>query len=569
MKLPYGQSNFKNVATQDFYYVDRTNYIEKLEGFNNRFLFYLRPRKFGKSLFVSMLGHYYGEEWKGEFGNLFGRFYIGKNPTPLANQYLVLNFDFSGILTDSKEVVFQQFTWKVKSGILAFMSSYRQYFTQENRKDIDNQPSASNAITRLFDLVVAQAPGKKIYIVIDEYDHFANELIAFRLEDFKEIVSRNGFVRKFYEVIKEETKTGLVERMFATGVSPVTVDSLTSGFNIGDKVSLNLHLHEMMGFTETEASAMLAHVGVPQTQMPDMLNALRSWYDGYLFNPAAPNSLYNPNMLIYFCNYYQQFQAFPEKMLDENIASDYGKIRLMLGIGGESHSIEILEEVLAKGEVSATLTSQYSFERHWEYDDYVSLLFWLGMMTVKSRGLGGGWSFQVPNAVIKQLYYDYFAEVLRQRAKLEVTLYREISKALVAMSVDKDPQPFLKLVEKVLGRLSGRDVSHLDERKLQAIFAAMLTPAGVYLVRTETEVERSFVDLLLTIQPGILAYWNYAIELKYLKKKDAAQLDATAAEACRQLEGYLATEDLQNVPSLAAFAIVFVGKQARFVKQVN
>ncbi|MCB9298520.1 MAG: AAA family ATPase [Lewinellaceae bacterium] len=575
MKLPYGQSNFRNVATE-FYYVDRTPYIEQLEGLASRFLFYLRPRKFGKSLFVSMLGHYYGEEWKGEFSRLFGRYYIGKNPTPLANRYLVLNFDFSGILTDTKEQVLSHFTAKVRSGVKNFITAYPGYFQDSDYTMADAAEAPNILLADFFNLVKKRAPGKQVYLLIDEYDHFANELIAFHRSHFQEIVGRNGFpdrsgqaVRKFYEVIKEETKSGLVDRMFVTGVSPVTVDSLTSGFNIGEKISLDLGLHDMMGFTEDETIKMLLHTGVAEDEMPALLEDIRNWYDGYLFHPAAPNRLYNPNMLIYFGNHYQRYQTYPDKMLDDNIASDYGKIRRLLGVGGESHSLGILEEVLAGGGARATLTSQFSFDRQWERDDYVSLLFWLGMLTVYEKLVGGGWSFRAPNAVIKQLYYEYFAETLRQRAKLKEGMYEQISRAVVSMAADNDLAPFLQLVEKVIGRLSVRDARNFNESNLKAIFAALLTPSNVYLIRSETEMERRFVDLLCTSLPGVPVHWNFAFELKYLRKKDGARLEEKAAEARAQLQEYLQTDDLRQVPKLAAYAIVFVGSEAQAVERVE
>lgn len=569
MKLPYGQSNFKTIATEGFYYVDRTTFIEKLEGLASRFLFYLRPRKFGKSLFISMLGYYYGEEWKSEFSSLFGKYYIGKNPTPLVNRYLVLNFDFSGILTDTMETVLRSFTVAVKTDIQRFFSTYRGYFTEEDRNAIEKERSPDEVMRRFFDILQRAVPGKQLYILIDEYDHFANELIAFHLEDFRQIVSGNGFVRKFYEVIKEETKTGLVGRMFVTGVSPVTVDSLTSGFNIGKKVSLELPLHDMMGFTEAEAVEMLSHVGVREGQMPVVLDGIRNWYNGYLFHPDAPNRLYNPNMLIYFGDHYQTYHQYPEKMLDDNIASDYGKIRRMLGVGGEAHSLAILEEVLAQGETRAVLASQFSFDRNWIQDDYASLLFYLGMLTVQGKPVGGGWNFRAPNFVIKQLYYEYFVETLRQRTKLKESMYGEISRAVVSMSVDNDLKPFLHLVEKVIGRLSVRDARNFNESNLKAIFAALLVPSSVFLIRSEVEMERRFVDLLCTNLPSVPVNWNFAFELKYLKKKEAARLEEKAEEARAQLREYLQTDDLRRVSGLAAYAIVFVGSEAKSVEQVK
>jgi hypothetical protein len=461
MKLPYGQSNFKKVAA-DSYYVDRTMYIERLEAQNNRFLFYLRPRKFGKSLFVSMLEHYYGQQHQADFEQNFGRFYIGRQPTPLANQYLVLKFDFSGIKTDDRKALEQQFANKVRLGILAFMSAYRAYFTAADRQAIQAQPSGNEAIGLLFELVREKVPSGKLYILIDEYDHFANELVAFYLDDFKAIVSRNGFMRKFFELIKVETASGLVERLFATGVSPVTLDSLTSGFNIAEKLSEDLELHDMMGFTEQETMDMLSFAKVAEADMPRIIRDLRDWYDGYCFNPDAPHRLYNPEMVIYFANHYEQYKAYPEELLDENIASDYHKLRRMLLVGGAEMGLATMEAVMAQGWIRAKLTRQFTFERPWLPDDQVSLLYYLGMLTVKER-MGAFWAFQVPNLAIHQLYYKFFFDKLRERAELKEDLYSDLGDAVHVLSMDNELKPFLRVVERVLGRLSGRDVQRFEK----------------------------------------------------------------------------------------------------------
>lgn len=569
MKLPYGQSNFLNVAT-GFYYVDRTQYIEALEQQANRFLFFLRPRKFGKSLFISMLEYYYGLQYKEDFGRIFGKYYIGQHPTPAANSYLVLTLDFSGIQTDSKKDVLATFTSKVRNSIIDFFSAYRPAFLPEDEKVLGENLMPADLLDTCFTAIKKRLPERKLYILIDEYDHFANELIAFHLEDFKEIVGRNGFVRKFFETIKEESRNGLVERMFATGVSPITLDSLTSGFNIAKKIGTDIDFHSMMGFTEQESIELLAHVGVQPAQMPAIVADLRSWYDGYLFHPDAETHLYNPNMLIYFGDYYQRRNTYPEKLLDDNIASDYGKIRRLLGVGGEEMSLSILEDVLSQDSVRANLTSMFSFDRDWVRDDYTSLLYYLGVLTVRGRALGGGWAFAVPNYVIKQLYYEYFAETLRLRADLKISMYEAIKDAVVALSVDNDVQPFIAVVEEVLGRLSNRDArAGFGENQIKAIFAALLTPSEVYLVRSEPEANQRYVDLLCTGLPEVRINWNFAFELKYLKKSEAKLLAAKAEEARTQLESYLQTDDLRRIPNLAAYTIVFVGAKAKSVVRVQ
>jgi hypothetical protein len=567
MKLPYGQSNF-NIVAAESYYVDRTMYIERLEAQDNPYLFYLRPRKFGKSLFVSMLEHYYGQQHQADFQQNFGRFYISQNPTPLAGKYLVLKFDFSGIKTDDRKDLEQQFANKVRLGVLAFMSAYRSFFTAADRQAIQAQPSGNAAIGLLFEMVREKAPDSKLYILIDEYDHFANELIAFYLEDFKEIVSRNGFVRKFFELIKIETSSGLVERLFATGVSPVTLDSLTSGFNIAAKLSEDLELHDMMGFTEAETMDMLSFAGVPEVDMPRIIRDLRDWYDGYRFNPDAPSRLYNPEMVIYFASNYKRYKAYPEELLDENIASDYHKLQRMLQVGGPEIGLSTMEGVMAQGWVRARLTRQFTFERPWLPDDQVSLLYYLGMLTVKER-MGAFWAFQVPNLAIKGLYYSFFLDQFRQRADLKEELYLDLGNAVHVLSMDNELKPFLQVVERVLHRLSGRDVQRFDESHLHIIFAALLNSAQAWLVQSQPELERHFVDILCTRLPSIPVNWSFAFEVKYLKKKDAALLSAKAEEAKTQLESYLQTEDLQRVDQLAAYSIVFVGPEAKSVVRLR
>jgi hypothetical protein len=567
MKLPYGQSNFRNVATE-FYYVDRTQYIEALEQQANRFLFFLRPRKFGKSLFISMLEYYYGMQHKGDFERIFGKYYIGKNPTPAANSYLVLTLDFSGLQTDSKAGVYQQFTDKVRISIMDFFSAYAADFSKEDYDALDKIDAPNTLLDHLMARIRNRLPDRKLYILIDEYDHFANELIAFHLEDFKEIVGRNGFVRKFFEVIKEESRNGLVERMFATGVSPITLDSLTSGFNIAKKITTELDFHRMMGFTEEESMALLSHVGVQESDMPTVIADLCKWYNGYLFHPDADESLYNPNMLIYFGDYYQSHSKYPEKLLDENIASDYGKIRRMLGVGGEEMSLSILEDALAQDQVRANLTGQFSFDRDWVRDDYTSLLFYLGVLTVRNRA-GSFWNFTIPNFVIKGLYYSYFLDTLRRRAELKETLFTDINNAFYGLSMDNELQPMLDILERILSRLSGRDVQRFGESHLQAIWAALLNTSQAYLVRTEHETERRFVDILCTKLPQIPINWSFAFELKYLKKSESKQLAAKAEEARTQLEAYLQSDDLRNIPNLVAYAIVFVGPKAKSVVRVG
>ncbi|RMG74764.1 MAG: AAA family ATPase, partial [Bacteroidetes bacterium] len=260
MKLPYGISNFARLRRDGYFYQDRTGYIPVLESLGEPYLIFLRPRRFGKSLWLSTLAHYYGREHAGDFKWLFRGLAVGEQPTPLANSYLVLNLDFSRIDTSSREETKQGFTRNVIGGIHQFLLRYKSLLPDLNPDKILAEEDASTSIQNLFTALTGT--DHRIYLLIDEYDHFTNQLIEPDLRHFQEIVTGTGYVRKFYESIKTATGQGTVERIFMTGVSPVTLDSLTSGFNIGKNFSRDALLAEMMGFTPSEVEEMLAQVGV-------------------------------------------------------------------------------------------------------------------------------------------------------------------------------------------------------------------------------------------------------------------------------------------------------------------
>jgi hypothetical protein len=243
-RLPYGISNYKMLVDENLFYVDKTMYIEKLENLHSYYIFFLRPRRFGKSLFVSLLQHYYDINEKDNFDILFKDTYIGQNPTKERNGYYILNFDFSGVTTDTKEQLEESFINITKNAFELFQNRYNIHF------DYLQTGSAANIFEDFFTKVTTRID-KPVYVLIDEYDHFANELLSFQFDLFKDSVSNTSFVRKWYEVLKKQTKT-IVKRIFATGVSPITLDSFTSGFNITDNITREEAFNEMMGFTENE-----------------------------------------------------------------------------------------------------------------------------------------------------------------------------------------------------------------------------------------------------------------------------------------------------------------------------
>ena len=572
LKLPYGTSNFEKVANEDFYFVDRTPYIAQLEQLAEPYLFFLRPRRFGKSLFISMLQCYYGLEYAAHFADLFGRFAIGQQSTPKANRYLVLKLDFSHINTQTSENTYQGFLRNIKFGVKDFLTAYHFCFMAEDEAYILAADDPTDLLSRLLgQLKRRQRENQtdyKIYLLIDEYDHFANELVAFRIDEFKNSVSRNGYVRKFYENIKTATGDGLIDRIFITGVSPITLDSLTSGFNIGTNLSLDIQFHNMMGFAEPEVAEILTGVGVDQDALATVLSDIRQWYNGYLFNGNAATRLYNPDMVLYFAVRYGRHHAYPAELLDTNIASDYGKLRDLFRVEGqEVQNLAVLNELITEGEIAAQLTRQFSFEKDFTRDDLISLLFYLGIVTIKAPQLSR-FIFEPPNFVITQLYFTYFQQIVLQQAALrtdDLQIYDRVLQLAQANRIG----PLIEAVEAILLQLSNRDAVGFDEKYVKAIFASLLYSTQIYTVHSEYETNRRYVDLLLTRRPPIDPNYQFAFELKYLKLADAGELETVKADGLAQMQGYLTHEKLRGLTDLRAWLIIFVGPKAQVVLPVT
>ena len=317
-KLPYGISNFEELVKDGYYYVDKTKYIEKLENLPEKRIMVLRPRKFGKTLFTSVLENYYDLKKKDKFNKLFGETYIGKNPTKLKNGYHILKFNFSGINTQDEETTMKGFKENVTISIDTFVKNYKIDFY------VNPELTIEGLLNSLIEAFRIQKPEEKIYVIVDEYDHFANELLGFKPEQFKNLVSKNGQVRKWYEILKKGTET-VVDRIFITGVAPITLDSMTSGFNIIKDETKDRTFNEMMGFTNNELKILMKEQEISEEKQKELLPIMKENYDGYKFSLKGKERIYNSNMCLYFLNEYVKYKEIPEKLVDVNIVSDYNK----------------------------------------------------------------------------------------------------------------------------------------------------------------------------------------------------------------------------------------------------
>jgi Predicted AAA-ATPase/PD-(D/E)XK nuclease superfamily len=558
IRIPYGKSNYRTLIEENYFYQDRTSYIKTLEDWDSTYLMYLRPRRFGKSLLMSTLHYYYGLQHQTMFDTLFGHTFIGKKPTPNANNYMVLNFDFSSIDTSTETGVYTGFMSNVLKGVEVFLSNYDTLFTDKQKQTILAKKEPNEIVKSLFSAHLVNKISHKIYILIDEYDHFANELISFNFNYFMDIVTKNGYVHKFYEAIKIETTTGIVERILLTGVSPITVDSLTSGFNIAKNISLSPTFHQMIGFDETEVAGILAGIEMPIEEIPSTLNDMRLWYNGYLFCADLDKRLYNPNMVLYFAAEYAERRKYPRDMLDPNIASDYSKIQKLFSIQGkEDYYLEILRELLEKGDVTSTLTSQYSFARGFTQNDLVSLLFYMGFLTISKERLGA-YVFSFPNYVIKKLYADYFFNSILERVHLPID-NRPVNEAIREMAEMGNPKPFFEEVQHIVNYFSTRDSAHFNENTLKAVIISLLHQQNFYYIHSEYETNWTYMDVFLEAIRGQKPQYEVAMELKYVKKAGKKAIDTLVKAAKIQLQGYLDTPKFNTRTNIKSFVVVVAG----------
>jgi Predicted AAA-ATPase len=362
-------------------------------------------------------------------------------------------------------------------------------FSDADKQLILSESRPEAIVKAIFKIVKNNKIPHKIYLLIDEYDHFANELLSFDMNRFKADVSRNGFVHKFYESFKTATGDGIIDRIFITGVSPITLDSLTSGFNISDNITINPVFHDMMGFTHTEVIAILHKSAIPEEKIPKMMSDLADWYDGYFFGPKVSNQLFNPDMVLYFLKEYSIMAQYPDVMLDSNVISDYRKVRNIFKIGGdETEKYELLETLVQKGFIDFPLTRLFNLEAEFMHNDFLSLLFYMGMLSFKEEAIIG-WRCKIPNYVIKKLYFEYFNAIYLSKTRF-VKSTRPIAETVSKLLGEGNPEPFLKIVEQVLlENHSNRDEMVYGEKHLQTLMIGLLFPYESYFIHSEYEAK--------------------------------------------------------------------------------
>ena len=565
-QLPKGISNYEDIVRENRIYVDKTMYIEKLEKLSDKTIMFLRPRKFGKTLFTSTLECYYDINKQDRFNELFQNTYIGKNPTNNKNKYCILRFNFSGISTETLDETKKSFKNSTIESIKIFIAKYHlDFYINENQE-------AEEILNSLYTAFQIQKNNNKIYVLIDEYDHFANELLGFRTDEFKNLVAKNGKIRKWYEILKKGTET-VVDRIFITGVAPITLDSTTSGFNIANDITKNILFNDMLGFSKEDVIYLMNELEIPKNNQKGLLPILKTNYDGYIFSNMIKDNLesykmYNSNMTLYFLDLYKQQNEIPEDLVDTNIISDYGKIESFMDLCQNMNKIELLEKIVAGELVESELTEKFNAEINFGEKELISLLFYLGYLTIKEIDFGV-LEFGSPNEVIRKIYSDYFLEYIKRRSGLtnEINQKEILKEILLEGKIEK----LLDVLKEFLTNLSNRDYQKFDEKYVKVIFYSICRMLKGLYVKSELEVSGQYADILLVPKEELKERYSILIEFKYIKQedydKDNSLLKDRQKQARIQLETYKKSEEIIMLPKVKSYSIVVI-KDKIFVEEI-
>ncbi len=564
-KIPYGISEFKDIIQENYYFVDKTKYIEKLENLNEKYIVHLRPRRFGKSLFISMLEYYYDIKNKDENKKLFDGLYIGENPTPKQGSYYILKFDFSGVTTNNEKEIRKIFNTKVSDSIYDFIERY-------NIEGIDLNYEIDDAASLLNSFIdrVKNKLSKKIYLMIDEYDHFANDILGKNYNYFKQSVSSSGFVRSFYEVIKIGT-TSIIDRIFITGVSPLTLDSFTSGFNISNDRTTSVTFNEMLGFTKDEVIELCENVIDDRDfDINEKLIEFKKNYNGYKFAKNAKETVYNSDMILYYLNQYSELNKEPENIISKNVRNDLSKIESIFNLGGfDDEKLQVLKDIVLEKLILSSISDHFNLDIRFTINDFISNLFYLGFLTIVGNDRTNRPLLATPNYVIKELYFDFYNSIIEKYANIQISDSKLLN-SISPFAFDGDVKPFITFVEDILSRFSNRDFIKFDEKNIKILMLTLLFRSELYMVKSEYEVENGYIDIALFNNSRVHPEFYGIFELKYISKKDYSEklLQERLEEGKEQILKYTSSDELKSINNLKKFVLVYSGAECKRIEEI-
>ena len=536
-QVPYGVSDFVTVRERDLYYVDKTMYLSLLEQQPDN-LFYIRPRRFGKSLFISMLQAYYDKAMTDRFDSLFGGLWIHEHPTPLRGRYQMLYLDFSQVGGDIDQLPthFEEYCKVMLDG---FMRKYQNEYPEAVVKAFFEIETFSGKLALIRDN--AGALRIPLYLIIDEYDNFTNVVLNEKGEEvYHAITHASGFYRDVFKKFK-----GMFERIFMTGVSPVTLDDLTSGFNIGWHLSMNPKFDKMLGFSTEDVRAMLLYykeAGMlpAENDVEAMIAEMKPWYDNYCFAKECLKEearVFNCDMVLYYLRQYMDSGHSPERMVDPNTKTDYNKLKKLLQLDRlDGDRRGLIRRIAEEGQIIARVEESFPAKDLTNPEIFPSLLFYYGMLTIKGT-YGSQLVLCIPNNNVRKQYYEYLLEGYNEYSGIQISPLQTL---FTRMAFDGQWHDALQYIADAYKNLSSVRDSIEGERSIQGFFMAYLSLNDYYITAPEVELSHGYCDFFLL--PNLTHYQSnhcYILELKYLPKKD---FEAKAAEqwqeAVGQIDGY-------------------------------
>ncbi len=556
-KIPYGISSYGTIRQDDCYYVDKTHFIPELED-AGRFLFLIRPRRFGKSSLLTLLESYYDIAGKKQFDFLFNGTHIGENPTPEKNVHLILSFNFSQVNPDLDKIE-ESFNGHADNRFFVFGKKYREYLDDDYFEMMAKHRQSHQKLEFLLNYVSFK--GLKVYVFIDEYDNFTNTILSAEgSEGYHKLTNGAGFFRFFFSILKgatDQPESGIA-RMFITGVSPVTMDDVTSGFNIGTNISLEPEFNGLLGMTGKDVHDIFEHYKIPD----NLAELVSEWYGKYLFAEDADDQMFNPDMILYFTKHYVKSEKPPRNMIDQNVRIDYAKLRhLMILDNRLNGNFGYLEDIVEnQGTAAAKIAESFPVSRLAKPSNFISLLYYFGLLSHSRSG-----NLRVPNQTVRKLLYEYLREGYEDAGMFRLDFWH-FGNLIRNMAYKGEWEPVFRfLADEIKKQTSIRDYLN-GEKVVQTFFLAYLNVSDFFIVRSEKEMGKGFCDLFM--EPFAEKYpdieYAFLIELKYVSRAgfSEAETEKQLANAREQLSKYARDERVTGGGTkwrIKRLALVFAG----------
>jgi hypothetical protein len=523
MKFPYGISDFKAIMTENYLYIDRTDLIPLIESAGKQLLF-LRPRRFGKSLLLNMLSNYYDVANADQFKTLFGHLAIGKNPTEKHNQYLVMTWDFSSVLpmgstSELKEALYRYLN--------VAMEDFATTYQTQLKQPIKMYDDAAASFWSLINAV--KASNHKLYLFIDEYDNFANEVMTLKVHNndrYADLVYGEGLLKSLFKNVKAAAAGNGLDRVFITGVSPVIMADISSGYNVADNIYRNPEFNDLCGFTEIEVQKILNQVNQECQQRGELIDietamkTMRQFYNGYCFNQHDFTSVYNPTLALYFLKNLAQYCRYPDELLDHNLSMDRDRINYIAQLPNGPALIQRIcddSQQVVVPKLHDRFGVKDMLEQEQEEEALASLLYYLGVLTQDKVVALGKLQLRIPNLVIRSLYVEKLRKLLLPDVQLS-----DFRQAKEQFFITGDLQPLCNFIQERLNIFSNRDYRWVNEFAIKTAFMMLLFDDRLYIVDSEPELKRQYADFTLIARPDMRKYemLDHLMEFKFVKLSD-------------------------------------------------